>query len=266
MKDRFGRTINYLRVSVTDRCNLRCGYCVSAGDPPPCASEDLLTRDEIVDIVKVAARLGVTKVRLTGGEPLLRGGIVELVRALAGIECIRDLAMTTNGQLLAEYAEHLAAAGLGRVNVSLDAVRPERYAEITGGGDVQRALDGIEAARKAGLEPVKLNCVVRESSAEPDACEVAEYARRNGLPVRFIPAMDPRTGRFGVVEGGRGGECRRCDRLRLSCTGVVRPCLLSDLGFSVREMGAEAALLRAVQEKPEKGGPCQQNWIRAVGG
>ena len=266
MRDRYGRTISYLRVSVTDRCDMRCWYCVSGGDVPPCRPDDILTADEIADIVAAAARMGVTKVRLTGGEPLLRDDIVSLARRLSGIEGIRELTMTTNGQLLSEYAEPLAAAGMNRVNVSLDAVRPERYAQVTGGGDVRRVLDGIEAARRAGLEPVKLNCVVRASSDEPDALDVAEYGRRNGLLVRFIPVMDPKAGTFGVVEGGHGGDCPRCNRLRLSCTGVVRPCLLSDLGFSTRELGAEAALRRAVHEKPESGGPCRQNWIRAVGG
>ena len=266
MRDRYGRTISYLRVSVTDRCDLRCWYCVSAGDVPPCRPDDILTSEEIAGIVETAARLGVTKVRLTGGEPLLRDGIVSLVRRLSDIEGIRELTMTTNGQFLSDYAEPLAAAGMHRINVSLDAIQPAHYARITGGGDVRRVLDGIDAARKAALAPVKLNCVVRESSAEPDARDVAEYGRRNGLPVRFIPVMDPKAGTFGVVQGGHGGDCPRCDRLRLSCTGVVRPCLLSDLGFSVREMGAEAALRRAVREKPEKGGPCRQNWIRAVGG
>ncbi len=266
MKDRYGRTINYLRVSVTDRCNLRCWYCMPAGGVTLLPRSEVLTFEEIIEVVHVAVKMGVTKVRLTGGEPLVRRGIVELVKMLAEIDGIRDLAMSTNGILLADHAEDLAGAGLHRVNVSLDAVQPERYAEITGGGNVRRVFAGIEAARRAGLTPIKLNCVVKESSSEPDALEVAQYARENGLEARFIHVMDPKTGTFSVVEGGRGGDCPRCNRLRLTSTGLVKPCLLSDLAFSVRDMGAEAALRRAVLEKPAAGGPCTRNSIRAAGG
>ncbi len=266
MKDRYGRTIDYLRVSVTDRCNLRCQYCMPADGVPLLPRREILKFEEIVEVVRVAVELGVTKVRLTGGEPLVRRGVVGLVRMLAEIDGILDLAMTTNGILLAEHADALAEAGLQRVNVSLDAVRPERYAEITRGGDVRCVFAGTEAARRAGLAPIKLNCVVRDSSSEPDALEVARYARESGLQARFIHLMDPEAGTFSVVEGGSGGDCPRCNRLRLSSTGLVKPCLLSDLAFSVREMGAEAALQRAVLEKPAAGGPCARNWIRAVGG
>jgi cyclic pyranopterin phosphate synthase len=174
--------------------------------------------------------------------------------------------MTTNGILLPDHADALAEAGLDRVNVSLDATDPARYAALTGGGEVARVMEGIEAACRAGLRPVKLNCVVRESSSEPDARDVARYAEEHGLVLRFIRAMDPSAGRFSVVEGGTGGDCPRCDRLRLSCTGEIRPCLLSDRGYSVREMGAEAALRAAVLHKPEAGGVCTRNWIRSAGG
>jgi cyclic pyranopterin phosphate synthase len=265
VRDSFGRTITYLRVSVTSRCNLQCWYC-PAEDEVPLPPGGILTFEEITAVVRTAAAMGFTKVRLTGGEPLVRREITELVRMLRPIEGIDDLAMTTNGILLAEYAARLAAAGLDRVNVSLDAVKPERYAELTGGGDVARVLAGIDAAMKAGLEPVKLNCVVRESSSEPDAQDVARYGAERGLTVRFIRVMDPTAGAFSVVEGGAGGDCPRCDRLRLSCTGEVRPCLLSDLGFDIRTMGPEAALRAAVLYKPEAGSICTINWIRAAGG
>jgi cyclic pyranopterin phosphate synthase len=266
MKDRYGRTIGYLRVSVTDRCNLRCRYCMPPDGVGLLPRSEILSFEEIIEVVRTAVGLGVTKVRLTGGEPLVRRGIETLVAELAQIEGIRDLAMTTNGVLLEQRARDLADAGLHRVNVSLDAVRPERYAEVTGGGDVRLVLAGIDEALHVGLTPVKLNCVVSDSSDEPDARDVADYGREKGLEVRFIPVIDPVAGSFSVVEGGHGGDCPRCNRLRLTSTGVVRPCLLSDLGFSVREMGIEAALRRAVAEKPEAGGPCSANWMRAVGG
>jgi len=266
MIDSFGRTINYLRISVTDRCNLRCYYCMPNGLARLLPPEEILSFEEIVEVAHTAVAMGFTKVRLTGGEPLVRRGIEQLVAMLAKIEGIQDLAMSTNGILLSDYAEALAAAGLHRVNISLDSMDPQRYAEITGGGDLQRVLAGIEAAGEAGLVPIKLNCVVSESSAEPDARAVADFAWENGLEVRFIHQMDFATGQFSVVEGGHGGDCPRCNRVRLSSDGMIRPCLFSDLAFSVRKLGARQALEQAIKEKPAAGGPCIHNWMHGIGG
>ena len=150
--------------------------------------------------------------------------------------------------------------------MSLDATDPERYREITRGGDVNAVFEGLEAARKAGLEPVKLNCVVRESSSESDARDVAGFGKEKGFEVRFIRIMDTSTGRFSVVEGGTGGDCPRCNRLRLTANGMIRPCLFSDIAFSVREMGPQEALRQAVEAKPEAGGPCKTSHIGRIGG
>ncbi len=253
MFDRFSRRINYLRVSVTDRCNLRCVYCMPEGGVRMLRHEDVLSFEEIEETVRVAVGMGIDKVRLTGGEPLVRKDILVLVEILARIEGIKDYAMTTNGVLLAKLAAGLKEAGLHRINVSLDALDPERYRRITRGGDVAAVLAGIEAAMAAGLAPVKLNCVVERSSSEPDAQELAQFARSKGLQVRFIRRMDTANGRFWTVEGGDGGDCARCNRLRLSSDGMVRPCLLSDLAFSVRQLGPDAAIRRAVDIKPPAG-------------
>ncbi len=266
MIDRFGRTIDYLRISVTDRCNLRCGYCMPQGAVTLLRPEDILSFEEIVGVAQVAADTGFTKVRLTGGEPLVRRDIEVLVAMLAEVPGIADIAMSTNGILLAEYAEVLGEAGLHRVNVSLDSTNPERYAQMTSGGDIKRVLAGIEAARTADLLPIKLNCVVNESSAAPDARAVAQFARVTGLEVRFIHRMDTATGTFSVVEGGSGGDCPRCNRVRLSSDGMIRPCLFSDLAFSVRKLGARQALEQAIKEKPVAGGPCIHNWMHGIGG
>jgi cyclic pyranopterin phosphate synthase len=266
MKDRFGREITYLRISVTDRCNLRCVYCMPAEGIPELSHDDILRFEEITEVARTAVTMGVFKIRLTGGEPLVRRGVPALVRMLKDIPGVKDLAMTTNGILLDQFARELVEAGLMRVNISLDTLRPERFAEITRGGDLKQVLAGIEAAEKAGLAPIKLNCVVLDSSDEPDARAVAEFGKERGHQVRFIKKMDSATGKFSVVEGGIGGDCPRCNRLRLSASGLVRPCLFSDIGFSVRELGAEEALRRAVEKKPEAGGPCSENWIRATGG
>jgi cyclic pyranopterin phosphate synthase len=251
--DQFERSINYLRISVTDKCNLRCVYCMPAHGVPLMRHEDVLSFEEIAEVAKAAVKMGVIKVRVTGGEPLVRRNVVTLVGMLAEIEGIRDLAMTTNGTRLASHAGELAAAGLHRVNVSLDTVHPARYAEITRGGDVRDVFAGISAARAAGLSPIKLNCVIEQSPEEPDASAVSAFGRDEGLEVRFIRQMSLSQGRFSVVIGGTGGDCARCNRLRLSCDGQVRPCLFNDMTFSVRELGPEEAVRQAVEAKPARG-------------
>jgi len=266
MKDPFDRTVDYLRVSVTDRCNLRCAYCYPHPSPSKRSHQRMLSLKEIEDAVAVAVDLGITRVRLTGGEPLVRPGIVNLVARLARLRGLRDLSLTTNGLLLRRLAAPLAAAGLGRINVHLDTLDPRRYAEATGGGDVSEALAGIEAARATQIFPVKLNCVVAASSDEPDARLVASYARAYGHEVRYIRRMDLRAGVFSVVQGGNGGDCPRCNRLRLTSDGWVRPCLFSDLAFDLRELGTTTAFVHAIALKPRAGTTCQTHDFYAIGG
>jgi len=266
MTDRFGRIIDYLRISVTDRCNLRCRYCMPPEGLKPRRRTQILSYEEIAEVARTAAGMGVTKLRITGGEPLVRRDCDVLVRMLAGIPGITDLAMSTNGTLLARHAQALARAGLGRVNISLDAVDRSRYAEITRGGNVQDVLAGIDAALEAGLTPVKLNCVVSKSSSEPDARDVADYGRKSGIEVRFIHRMNLATGEFTVVEGGSGGDCPRCNRLRLASDGRVRPCLFSDLSFSIRRLGVREGLKQAVRHKPWAGSRAIVDPMYAIGG
>lgn len=253
MYDNFSRRINYLRISVTDRCNLRCVYCMPPEGIKMLSHEDILSYDEIFEVTKTAVSLGVDKVRITGGEPLVRKGITELVRMIASINGIKDFAMTTNGTLLKQFAGDLKTAGLHRVNISLDTIDPHQYRKITREGNIQDVLHGIDAAREAGLEPIKINCVVKKSSKEPEALKVGEFCHTNGLKVRFIHEMKLEAGLFNVVEGGDGGDCQRCNRLRLTADGKILPCLFSDLGYDVRELGAENAIRMAVDEKPECG-------------
>ena len=266
MKDGFGRRIRYLRVSVTDRCNLNCVYCRPEVNQTELPASEILSFEEILDVVRTAVEMGVDKVRLTGGEPLRRRNVLALVRMIGCLPGIRDYAMTTNGILLECLAKPLRDAGLHRVNVSLDAINPDRYRERTGGGDVHAVLAGIRAARAAGLEPVKLNCVVDESSDEPDAKQVAAFAAENDLELRYIRRMDIATGRFWPVEGGEGGRCAICNRLRLTSDGMIRPCLFSDLAFSVRELGARRAIERAVETKPESGKTSRESRLYRIGG
>lgn len=253
MFDRFDRNINYLRISVTDRCNLRCSYCMPSEGVPLLHHEDILRYDEILDVVKIAVDFGITKVRITGGEPLVRKGIVSLVGMISAVPEILDLSMTTNGVLLEKHAADLKNAGLQRVNISIDTLDPVRYHEITRLGDISQVISGIEAAVSAGLSPVKLNCVIRHSADEPDARLVAEFGRNHGLEVRYIHEMDLDRGYFRGVIGGDGGNCSTCNRLRLTSSGLVKPCLFSNAGYSVRHLGARQAIERALLNKPECG-------------
>lgn len=215
--------------------------------------KDILSFEEITEVVRVAVSHGIDKFRITGGEPLIRKDIVILVSQLASIKGVNDLSMTTNGIFLEELAQPLKEAGLNRVNISLDTINPAKFSEITRGGDLDSVLRGIKAAQDAGLELVKINCVVFKSSNEKDALEVKEFGRMNNLQVRFIHQMNLETGDFSVVEGGNGGNCSQCNRLRLTANGMVKPCLFDEQEFSVRELGAEKALLSALKCKPLNG-------------
>lgn len=266
MIDNFGRKINYLRISVTDRCNLRCCYCMPQEGVKLLSHNDILSFEEIIEVAKAAVEMGITKIRLTGGEPLVRRGILNLVESISSIEGIDDFAMTTNGILLSQYAQALADAGLKRVNVSLDTVDAEKYRQLTRCGCLDDCLTGIDAAQKAGLNPIKLNCVVGQYSSRSDARAVKEFGRSNGFEVRIIQQMIFETGCFSVVEGGDGGDCIRCNRLRLSSDGYIRPCLFWDTCFSVRQLGVKQAILQAINQKPEAGGPCTHNMMHRIGG
>lgn len=253
MYDSFKRKINYLRISVTDRCNFRCTYCMPAEGVPMMSHHDVLSFDEILDFTRLVVSKGVDKVRITGGEPLVRKGIVSLVEMLSAIDGIKDLSMTTNGALLPHFAEDLKKAGLHRVNISLDSMNPDRFREITRLGNLDEVLKGIDAAEKAELLPIKLNCVIKENSQEDDALAVKAFAEKRGFDVRFIHQMSLDDGSFSVVEGGEGGHCGVCNRLRLSADGKLFPCLFSDIGYSIRELGGEEALNLALKNKPKSG-------------
>ena len=186
--DRFGRIHDDLRISVTDRCNLRCTYCMPERGMTFLPSEMLLTFDEIVTVASVARNLGVTSVRLTGGEPLVRPGFSELLSRLSALE-FDDLALTTNGMLLARHAQALADAGLDRVNVSCDSLRPERFGTIRRRGDLDTVLHAMDAAEEAGLGPVKVNVVLVRHRNDDEVLDFAAFARRTGRTVRFIEFM-----------------------------------------------------------------------------
>ena len=195
MQDQYGREIRDLRISLTDRCNLRCVYCMPE-EMVFKPREEILTDDEIMTVVRAAAELGVRKIRLTGGEPTVRPGLVDLTRRIAEVPGINDLAMTTNGIRLAGLAQGLVEAGLRRVNVSLDSLDREKFRRITRWGDLDQVLDGLDAARAAGLTPIKLNAVVVRGFNENDVVELARLTTTRDWTVRFIEMMP-----FGSVAG-----------------------------------------------------------------
>ncbi|MGD2104072.1 MAG: GTP 3',8-cyclase MoaA [Anaerolineae bacterium] len=283
--DAYNRPISYLRISVTDRCNLRCRYCMPQEGVPWRPHDEVLRYEEIETIVRAAADLGITKVRLTGGEPLVRISIVDLVQMIAKIPGIDDLAMTTNGVLLSQFAEDLARAGLQRVNISLDTLDEERFRTITRCGDLAGVLAGIEAARQAGLSPIKINTVVIRGLNDDEVVDLAAKTLESPWwNIRFIELMPVGNGgpvtdawredvvtaqevrrriesELGDLEPARmdagGGParyyrlphakgsigfitpisehfCYRCNRLRLTADGQLRPCLLSDREIDLR--------------------------------
>jgi cyclic pyranopterin phosphate synthase len=189
LADAFRRPITYLRISVTDRCNLRCVYCMPEAGLPWIEKREILTFEEIEQIVRAAASVGVRSIRLTGGEPLVRRDLPVLVRRLAAIPGIDDIALSTNGLLLAESIDALVDAGLKRVNISLDTLRPERFEQIARRPGLERVLAGIDAAIAAGLAPVKLNCVVMRGYNDDELLDFAQMTRQRAVFVRFIEVM-----------------------------------------------------------------------------
>lgn len=189
MQDTYQREINYLRVSVTDRCNLRCIYCMPSEGVQSAPHEEILRLEEIETIVRAAALIGVKKIRLTGGEPLVRRGLEDLVRRISGIPGIDDITLTTNGLLLPSRAGALKEAGVKRVNISLDTLRADRYREITRGGDLSGVWEGIQSALDAGLHPVKLNTVVIRGFNDDEVVAMARLTLKRPLHIRFIELM-----------------------------------------------------------------------------
>lgn len=307
MKDAYHREINYLRVSVTDRCNLRCIYCMPPEGVQSLPHDDILHLEEIVTIVKAAALIGVKKVRLTGGEPLLRKGLGDLVRSITDIPGIDDIALTTNGLLLPSWVKVLKESGLNRVNISLDTLRADRYREITRNGNLDGVWRGIDAAFEYGLHPVKLNTVVIRGFNDDEVVAMAGLTLKRPLNIRFIelmpigPSNSWTTGRFVPAEeimsvvNNRLGQlvpakisvgngpaqyyrlqdapgtigfitsmsehfCRSCNRLRLTASGSLRPCLYDgrevDLKTPLREGAGineiSDLIMRAVALKPDR--------------
>lgn len=304
MKDQFGRRVEYLRVSVTDKCNLRCVYCMPLEGLPWMTRDEILSYEEIERIVRTMAGMGLRKVRLTGGEPLVRRDLPDLARMIAAVPGIQDLSLSTNAVLLEEHADALREAGVQRLNVSLDSLRPDRVDEISRRpGSFPRIMAGLDAAERVGFSPIKLNVVLMRGVNDDEIEAFADITRERPWHVRFIEVMPtgsnldvsakqffscqaalerlravdrlepaegpagngPATyyrfpgapGTVGVITPMSHNYCERCNRMRLTADGHLRPCLFGSLQTNLRDPLREGRdLVPLIQDtlriKPER--------------
>ena len=316
--DKCNRHLNYLRISITDRCNLRCRYCVPRELIPKLSHADILTYEEILRVVRIATRLGVSKVRITGGEPLVRKGVCHFLKRLKATEGLKDVSLTTNGVLLADNLEKIQAAGISRINISLDTLSPAKYREITGFDEFERVWQGILKAHRMGLHPIKLNIVALKGINDEELVEMAKLSFQYPFHVRFIEYMpigqsdfnadslllapeiksrisalgklipvqtakhdgparrykfEHAKGEVGFIAALSQHFCNKCNRLRLTASGQLRPCLLSDhqenLKARLRQGCSDQELadifFRAIKHKPSDHNLAAQNPARVAG-
>lgn len=274
LTDRFGRNIDYLRVSVTDRCNLRCLYCIPKEGVKLVPGHEILNYEEILRIIKVFSELGIKKIRITGGEPLVRKDVIKLVENIKNLNVIEDLSMTTNGILLCDYARDLKKAGLNRINISLDTLDPERFCDLTGFSQLDNVLLGIRQAVKEELTPVKVNAILLDKKSKSEINEFVRLTVEDPIHVRFLefmpvahrneqffftedileeicPGMEQvfvcgngpakyyklkgAVGTVGFIRPITKKFCSSCNRLRLTSRGMIKSCLHSDVGINLKE-------------------------------
>jgi len=270
VSDSFQRRINYIRVSVTDRCNYRCTYCSPGKASVVKPRRGILRYEEIAAVAGACGALGFTKLRLTGGEPLVRKDIEVCLERIAALKCYPDISLTTNGSLLTfEKARSLRAAGLMRINISLDTVDPLEFGRITGGGKIGHVLRGIDAALDAGLSPVKINMVVFPDTAEDAINQMRDFCAKKGaalqlisrfsLEKRFEPQPD-------APRYDRPHDCAGCNRIRLTTDGFFKPCLFSDHEIKVDFSRLEESVLEAIRAKPRIGEACLNRSMSEIGG
>ena len=300
MKDYQGREIEYMRISITDRCNLRCKYCM----PVPIEKVDMseiLTYDEIIDVCRIAADLGIKYIKITGGEPLVRKNCSELIKGIKGIDGIEKVTLTTNGVLLKEQIDDLTAAGLDAVNISLDTAKPEKFKDITGFNKFDAVFEGIEAALENNLR-VKINSVLMAGMNDDEWHDLALFAKKYPLDVRFIEMMpigygkenkgvsndrlkellaekytltednrkhgygpakyykiDDFKGSIGFISAMHGKFCKECNRIRLTSTGLLKPCLCYGEGAELKPVlrGGSTADVKELMKKVIENKPAE---------
>jgi cyclic pyranopterin phosphate synthase len=304
--DQYNRRLNYLRISITDRCNLQCIYCMPHGGLPKLRHEDILTYEEILRLVRIATKLGVRKVRLTGGDPFLRKDVFDFIPRLTSLPGLEDVSLTTNGIYLKENLEKLKSFGIKRLNVSLDTLQREKYQRITGYDGLEVVWEAIELARKLGFDPVKINVVAIKGLNDDELLDFARLSLQYPFHVRFIEYMAigvtapdvplqhipsslireqleelgelvpvPKSayggpaerfrfkgapGEIGIISPVTNHFCHVCNRLRLTASGNLRPCLLSDREEDLRgplrdgasDSELSAIFLKAASKKPHE--------------
>jgi cyclic pyranopterin phosphate synthase len=266
MRDSFGRDINYLRVSVTDKCNLRCTYCMPESGIPLVPHSSIISFEQIAEVAAAAVTIGIKKIRLTGGEPLVRRGIVDLVAMLARVPGIETLAMTTNGTLLPQFALPLKAAGLHRLNISLDTLDPDRFARITRVGNLASVLEGVEAAKNAGFTGTKLNMVVQDKTTHAEIEAMSRFCVEHGLEFQRIIEYNLTQTKQDGGHYERPLPCDVCNRLRLLSNGSLKPCLHSNDEIPVDFDDIRGSLLKAINLKPLFGTACTNRPMVQIGG
>ena len=270
LTDQYGRTINYLRVSVTDRCNLRCTYCMPTEGIPLKPHSEMLSYESIALIAHEAGRLGITKIRFTGGEPLVRKNIESLLEMIRLTGKYKEITMTTNGTLLnPDKARILKKAGLTRINISLDSLDPERYQYLTRGGNIQDVLAGVNAAKEADLNPIKINMVVFEETKPQEMETMRTYCEKNGLKlqtIRHFSLSNKIDDKEYPHPFDRPLPCEKCNRLRLTSDGYLKPCLFSDNEIKVDLNDIEGSIKKAIASKPLHGTSCVNRHMHQIGG
>ena len=265
MLDKFNREINYLRISVTDKCNLRCTYCMPADGVVFKPHSSLLTFEQITAVVKEAAKLGFKKIRLTGGEPLVKKNIEKLVEMIASVKGIKTIGMTTNGILLPQKAHLLKKAGLTGVNISCDTLNSERYKKITRIGDLDLVLKGIDAALKENF-PIKINMVVTNDTTSEEIDEMQKFCNEKGMKLQLINHYDLTSEKINNYSFDRPPNCANCNRIRLLADGILKPCLHSNIEIKVDFDNIRESLIKAIKLKPESGYVCTNRNMYEIGG
>lgn len=265
MLDSYNREINYLRISVTDKCNLRCIYCMPEDGIKLRPHEEFLSFEQIVAVVKAAVRLGLTKIRLTGGEPLVKRDFVDLVRMIAGIDGVKHIGVTTNGVLLKPMAADLKAAGLSSINISLDTLDAERYRKITRVGSIEHVLEGIEAAVALQF-PIKINMVVLDETTVDEIERMRKFCLDRGIKLQLINHFSLNVTKYNDYTFDRPPKCEECNRIRLLADGHLKPCLHSDLEIPLDFNDIEKSLRQTIANKPERGTVCENRLMYEIGG
>ncbi|MDQ1354732.1 MAG: Radical protein [Acidobacteriota bacterium] len=264
MFDRYNRRIDYLRISVTDRCNLRCTYCMPAEGVVPKSHEDILSYEKIVEVAREAIGLGIKKIRLTGGEPLIRKNFLSLVKQLKKLPGLKELTLTTNGVLLESMAMPLKEAGIDRVNISLDTLDPEKYKKITRCGDINKVFKGIDAVITTGFKRSKINMVLIPGVNDDEVTAMKRFCLEKGFILQRINhySLDniKSIDRNYIAE--RPLKCCSCNRIRLTADGKLKPCLFSNLEIPLDFSHLRESLIKAIEVKPESGtcNSSRQNW------